>query len=288
MIFEIRKLSDRMCQSHRRGSSLILLFDYDGTLTPIVEQPSLAVLDRHTRQLLANLVERPRVHVGILSSRELADLQPLVAIPGLYMAGNGGLELDLQGLRIVHPYAARFARLVRRVADRLQPSVDRFPGAWIERKRLGLTVHFRRTPNTFHDPLHQGIVDAACEFPGEIRVARGPKAWELFPAKGWDKGMAIRLILADIGADHDILLYAGDGENDRAAMTEVAAMGGITVGVGLDAPQNTAWSLPNPMAVRTLLECLDASLEPRTERAAWPSTKGPRRIRSEGKNAAIP
>ena len=82
MIAALREIFDEMCKAYRHGSSLVLLFDYDGTLTPIVEHPRLAVLDRKTRRLLASLADRPRVHVGILSGRELDELRALVGCPG--------------------------------------------------------------------------------------------------------------------------------------------------------------------------------------------------------------
>ena len=36
----------RLVDARRRGTRLVLLFDYDGTLVPIVEHPSMAVVER--------------------------------------------------------------------------------------------------------------------------------------------------------------------------------------------------------------------------------------------------
>ena len=48
------------------GGALVLLLDYDGTLTPIVARPELALLAPDTRRLLAQLAALPRVHVGVV------------------------------------------------------------------------------------------------------------------------------------------------------------------------------------------------------------------------------
>src|SRR5262245_48483918 len=91
---------DYLLSAHRAGRHLILLFDYDGALVPIVEHPQLARLAPRTRLLLKQLARQPRVSVGVLSGRKLDDLQEMVALPGLYYAGTNGLELELRGVRV--------------------------------------------------------------------------------------------------------------------------------------------------------------------------------------------
>jgi trehalose-phosphatase len=263
MIATFHEVLDRLCDAYRYGSSLVLLFDYDGTLTPIVEHPRLAVLDRKTRRLLASLADRPRVHVGILSGRGLDELKSLVRLPGLHFAGTGGMELEMRGFHIVHPHADRMAGMMKRLSEHLESQLSAHPGAWLENKRLGLTVHYRQLPGQLLDSLQSVVAEAARNFAGELRIVQGPKAWEITPAKGWSKGTAVRLILADFGASSDVLFYAGDGANDAAAIEEVAAMGGITMGIGPDAPSATEYKVPNYAALRAFLGSLDTSLEKR-------------------------
>jgi len=261
MIAALRELCDRMGDAHRRGSSLVLLFDYDGTLTPIVEHPRLAVLDRKTRRLLACLAARPRVRLGVLSGRELGELQSLLPAAGLYLAGAGGLEVDLRGLRIAHPESDRTAEVMNRIAQRLEADVATYRGAWIENKRLGLTIHYRRLPGRLLASLQEAVAEITRQYAGQVRIVQGPRAWEITTADGWTKGTAVRLILADLGADRDVLFYAGDGANDAEAFDELAAMGGVTVGIGPDAPKTAAYRMPNQAALIDFLTELDARLE---------------------------
>jgi trehalose 6-phosphate phosphatase len=133
----------------------------------------------------------------------------------------------------------------------------------LEKKRLGLTVHYRQLPEQMHGSLQAAVRELTQHFKGELRVVQGPKAWEITPAESWNKGTAVRLILADLAADSDILFYAGDGANDTEAIEEVAAMGGITVGIGPDAPSTAEYRLRSHAVLRALLRYLDASLERR-------------------------
>ena len=50
-------------------SKVALLFDYDGTLSPIVSHPTLAVLPAQTRKLLMRLSNMMDVHVAIISGK---------------------------------------------------------------------------------------------------------------------------------------------------------------------------------------------------------------------------
>ncbi len=153
----------------------MLLFDYDGTLTPIVEQPHLAVLDGRTKEVLASLADRPRVHVGILSGRELDELKSLLPMPGLYLAGTAGMELELRGFRMVHPHAGRMANTMNRLAAQLEGPVAAHPGAWLEKKKFALTIHYRHLPGRRLGSLQAAVADVTRLFVSEVRIVQGPK-----------------------------------------------------------------------------------------------------------------
>ena len=46
---------ERLITAYQRGERLVLVFDYDGTLTPLVSHPRLAHLDPALRGVLARL-----------------------------------------------------------------------------------------------------------------------------------------------------------------------------------------------------------------------------------------
>ena len=73
---------------------ILLLLDYDGTLTPIVETPSKAIIHKDTRELLQKLSRSSYCKIGIISGRKLEDIKNIVGIDSIIYAGNHGLEIQ--------------------------------------------------------------------------------------------------------------------------------------------------------------------------------------------------
>jgi trehalose 6-phosphate phosphatase len=250
----------RLLSAYRQGFPLALLFDYDGTLTPVVEHPVLARLDPHTLRLLQRLARQPRVEVGIISGRGLDDVRGMVGLPGLYYAGNCGLELDLLGKRVTHAGAGVYRGLLQRVTRRLGALAADNPGAWVEDKGLGLTLHYRKVAPHRRQGLLARARQVVGAFGGRLRVSEGPLAREITPALPWDKGAALRLILERIGR-HALPLYAGDGANDAEAVATTAALGGVALGVGACAPARARYRLRDPAALTDFLTRLAEALD---------------------------
>ena len=261
MIPSSRQALEALVTAQVRGRPLALLFDYDGTLTPLTSHPKLACLSPAMRQLLHDLAGLPRVAVGVISGRMLEDVRSKVHLPGLYYGGTSGLELDLRSVTIVHPEAGLGRALVREAAELLSPIVNRHPGAWLEMKSLGMTLHFRNVPGILHRRLcaqARGVFRPSSE---AWRLVDGAYALEITPALGWTKASAVRAIHADLTGD-PLLLYAGDDNNDADALEAVARSGGVALGIGPRAPADVACRLDTPRDLLTLLYKLRAALRP--------------------------
>ncbi len=59
----------------QQTQNLFLLLDYDGTLTPIVSLPELALCSLEVKRVLEELRDLPGAHVAIISGRSLEDLR---------------------------------------------------------------------------------------------------------------------------------------------------------------------------------------------------------------------
>lgn len=258
---------ERLVQAHARGERLALFFDYDGTLTPIVAHPRLARLHSSTRRLLRRLT-RPRVHVSLVSSRTIADLNDMTTLPGICLAGLNGLEIDIDGLRIVHPHADRGAALIAHLVARLTQETAAVEGAWVEDKRLGLTVHYRGVREEHARVLVARCRRALLPWYDEVRIDPGPRALEVFADLGWDKGTAVSHLVSHFGVDGGAVLYAGDGANDAPALQTVAALGGVAIGIGPAAPPQAAYRLATPSQLLGLMTVLVKRLQRVAERKA--------------------
>jgi len=236
------------------------MFDYDGTLAPLAPEPSLAHLPPGTRSLLGSLSAVSRVHVGVISGRPLLDLRRMVGLPGLSYAGTGGLEMEIHGVRLTDPAEESHRALIGGIAGGLASVAASHRGAWVEDKGSALTLHYRHVSPEGVSPL-LGRANALLRgHEARVRVLQGPMAWEVSPARAWDKGTALRAITEASGPGA-IPLYAGDSANDAPALDAAVALGGLAFAVGDDAPP-APHRLGGPDDVVALLMSLAAGIGP--------------------------
>jgi trehalose 6-phosphate phosphatase len=240
-----------------RAGRLLLALDYDGTLTGIVPRPDDADLDPETGAVLRRLTARPDTDVAIVSGRALEDIRARVGIPGVYYAGNHGLEIEGPGLQCVHAEAAAVRPVLAGCAELLRPRVEAQPGASLEDKGLTVSVHFRQVEdqsaaNSLVDDVTQAV--AAC--PG-LRITMGKKVVEIRPDVSWDKGRATRFLLDSLQAGAGSMLpvlYVGDDQTDEDAFRAIADRGTGVI-VAYPPPADTAATayLRDPSEVTALL-----------------------------------
>ena len=85
-------------------------------------------------------------------------------------------------------------------------------------------------------------------------------AVEIVPAFGWNKATAVQMVLEHLGPVDSLPFYAGDGANDALALEFVTSIGGITMGVGRDAPV-AGYRIAGPATIWEFLEDLEDRLE---------------------------
>src|SRR4051794_10007655 len=94
------------------------------------------------QRVLWLLADYDGVSLVVISSRDRADLQTRVGIPGLVFAGNHGLEISGPGCLFVEPAAASRCTSLQGLADELTKRLQHIPGILVEDKGLMLSVHF--------------------------------------------------------------------------------------------------------------------------------------------------
>ncbi len=219
-----------------RANDCVLLLDYDGTLTPIVRNPSAARLSKGMRDVLTRLAAQKKVTLGILSGRKLDQIRRLVRIPRILYGGNHGFELWIRGRKRVLARANRFLPLMRRLGKELSRRLDGFAGVRVEDKGITLSVHYRRCSAA--DTTRVLAVCRQLTGPWEtkrrIRVTRGKKVYEIRPAIAWDKGKAVESFLKQLPhpAGNRLVIYIGDDTTDEDAFIAVRKRGGWAIRVG--------------------------------------------------------
>jgi len=242
-----------------------VFLDYDGTLTPIVEDPRNATLPEDTRAAVRDLAAA--VPVAIVSGRDLADVRSMVAVDGIGYAGSHGFDIVRpDGGR--HELAPESLPALDRAQADLEGTLAGVPGATVERKRFAVAVHFRRARPEDLGAIERAVDRAAASASGALRKTGGKKIFELRPAVDWDKGRALLWLLASLGLDRaDVVpVYVGDDVTDEDAFAALAGRGIGIVVRGEDDERATAarYALASPAQVCALLRALarrdDASL----------------------------
>jgi len=241
------------------GESWLLLFDFDGTLSPTVARPELARLPDRMRRVLAALVATPGCRVAIVSGRGLDDLRGRVSVPGLLLAGSGGLEWEIAGVRGRVPDAAAGMKPIADLAAMLAGRLARVPGVWLERKPLGLTIHHRDADREAVTLVRGLAAELQAVHSAHVRIVVCALGVEITPCPDHDKRSAVSMLMASMPDAGVRAVYAGNDANDASAMAEVARRGGWTLAVGPDAPP-ADHRLDGPEELAEWLEALAAAL----------------------------
>jgi len=196
-----------------------LVFDIDGTLSPIAPTPGEAQLYPGVGALLEQA--KPYAHVAIITGRAVADGARMVNVDGLTYIGTHGLE-QADGLP---PHASiqliPEAREYREAGEYLLDLVEKehLPGSIVERKSVGGTIHYRLAPDP--ELARQSILALLAE-PAQrvhMQLSEGKRAIEIRVPLNINKGHALRSFVQR----HKLqgVLFAGDDRTDIDALLEI-------------------------------------------------------------------
>jgi trehalose 6-phosphate phosphatase len=238
---------------------VLLAFDYDGVLAPLVRDPGGAFMRPATRALLARVAREYRV--AVVSGRAWRDVFRFVGPIVPTIVGNHGFELG----RPV-PVPAGILRQVRSWRRRLEADLDGMAGIHFEDKRSTLAIHYGLSRSWRR--AERAVYESANRLEG-TRIIPGKKVLNVLPHDFPSKGDAIRTLIARLGCESAV--YAGDDVTDE----DVFAVGaplvfGVHVGPG---PSLAPWHLGSQDDVDALLELLIHIREAARDRSAPPAPR---------------
>ncbi|MBI4445787.1 MAG: trehalose-phosphatase [Acidobacteria bacterium] len=232
----------------RHSHHLLLLLDYDGTLSPIAATPAQAVLPEKTATLLRELSNNPFATAAIVSGRSIADLRKVFRSRKVIYAGNHGLEISGQGLHFQHPGALQSRNAIRRISSELRKRL-RGGNVQVEWKGFTASFHFRLASKREAAAVPRLL--AECLGSNQVQVTRGKRVLEVRPAVRWDKGAAAVWIRRHVNGGRNACIYIGDDATDEDAFR--ALKNEVTVRVGYRRSSPARYYVENPKEVRTLL-----------------------------------
>ena len=214
-------------------------FDFDGTLSPIVEHPGQAGMGGQTRILLGRLAALyPCI---VVSGRTRADLLGLLrGVNVARMIGNHGAETEAATAR---------PRLVEQWKAAIVLDLGAIPGLWVEDKGLSLAVHYRQCRHKTE--VRRRILTATRNL-DHVHVVGGKQVVNLVVDRAPGKGEALAAERKRL--DCNWVLFVGDDENDEDAF----ALDGniVPVRIGRKRSSHARYYLRTQAEIDKLLELL--------------------------------
>jgi trehalose 6-phosphate phosphatase len=224
------------------ASNVLVAFDFDGTLAPIVRDPAAARMRRSTRCLLGSVARRyPCV---VISGRARLDLAKRVrSLSIVHLAGNHGLE----------PWGQHeeYRALVREWFQRLTPRLAGMSGVVVEDKTYSLTVHYR---NARRPRQALAAVRRARRTLTGARSLGGDRAVSLVPRGAPTKGAALERARQLFACDSAI--YVGDDQTDEEVFRARSAGRLLGIRIGMHARSGAPYGLRNQGEIDALLRTL--------------------------------
>ncbi|RID68236.1 hypothetical protein BRARA_C00407 [Brassica rapa] len=185
------------------GKQIVIFLDYDGTLSPIVDDPDKA----------------------FMSSK----VYNFVKLAELYYAGSHGMDIKgpAKGFSrhkrvkqsLLYQPASDYLPMIDEVYRQLLEKTKSTPGVIVENNKFCASVHFRCVDEKKWSELVLQVRSVLKEYP-RLKLNQGRKVFEIRPMIEWDKGKALEFLLESLGfgnSNNVFPVYIGDDRTDEDA-----------------------------------------------------------------------
>ena len=250
--------------AHLPADRWALFLDLDGTLVEYAPEPNAVVVDTQLLELLRGLVLQTAGATALVSGRNIATLDALLAPVRLPASGLHGFERrSAAGVLSRHALPSERALLeARRLLTGVAAQDERLH---LEDKGFALALHYRMIPR-LESAVVSAAREAAAQVEDELELRRGFMVVELAP-RDVSKAIAVSEFMSEYPFRGRLPLFVGDDLTDEPAFEWVNAAGGLSVVVNVSRPTAALAHLPSVPEVRLWLRGLFASREP----SRWPA-----------------
>lgn len=224
--------ADAAVEAVATTATLLIALDFDGTLSPLVDEPMSARMTPGARAALEELAALPATTVALVSGRTLADLRVIAehddASPWWLMGSHGAESWEPGSGAAESDDDADDRALRDRLTTEIRDAVAALPGVRVEPKQFGLGLHTRTADAE--------TARAARTATDEILAAEAP-SWRRrtghdileFSFRHEGKDSAVAHLRERLGAS--AVLFAGDDVTDEDALRSLR-QGDLGVRVG--------------------------------------------------------
>ncbi|KAH7293494.1 hypothetical protein KP509_28G028300 [Ceratopteris richardii] len=223
------------------GKRIFVFLDYDGTLSPIVENPESAFMSEEMRAAVKEIASL--FPTAIITGRSREKVYEFVQLPELYYAGSHGMDImgpaegcgghKIQGTRVLNDEgneivmfqpASEYTAVMDEIFKLLEEKASKVNGAKVEHNKFCVSVHFRRVNEEDWLHLAEHVQQVLRSYPN-LCLTQGRKVLEVRPLILWNKGKALDYLLKAFGFGNrsDVFpIYIGDDLTDEDAFKSVA------------------------------------------------------------------
>lgn len=223
---------DQMESAYKAAQKRVLFLDYDGTLVGFKAIPEQAVPDQELKETLRSLTVDPKNTVVLISGRDRKILDNWFSdIKNLHFVASHGLWMKHPGQKWTMT-----ANLDNEWKDSVKPIfelyADRMPGALVEDKEFGISLHYRKcNPDMVVaklNELKETLVSMTKS--SSLVIQEGSKVLELKDSRV-NKGTAVSFFIDHGG--YDFAFGAGDDLTDEDAFRVLPSQAfSVKVGLG--------------------------------------------------------
>lgn len=133
--------------NYKKAQRKLFLFDYDGTLTPIVRDPNAAIPSSRLKNILNELIKDPTNEIWIISGRDQAFLEKWIGsnYPQIGLSAEHGCFMKKAGedkwINLTESVDMSWQAKVEEIFHKY---TEKTPGTFIERKKVAVTWHYRK------------------------------------------------------------------------------------------------------------------------------------------------
>ncbi|XP_022140946.1 probable trehalose-phosphate phosphatase D [Momordica charantia] len=247
-----------------KGKKIVLFLDYDGTLSPIVDDPDRAFMSPEMRAGVREVANC--FPTAIISGRSRDKVKEFVKLNNVYYAGSHGMDImaptsDNEVEEVAYQPAKKFLPAVQQIKAVLEEEITEIEGAVVEDNRFCVSVHYRHVREQDLEKLEEKVESVLENYP-DFHVTQGKKVIEIRPTINWNKGHAVEYYLHILGHTNskDIIpVYIGDDRTDEDAFKAIQRRGGEGIGILVSSiPKQTkaCYTLKDPSQVLIFLQSL--------------------------------
>ncbi|KAL4274108.1 hypothetical protein GQ457_13G009990 [Hibiscus cannabinus] len=209
-----------------KGKQIVMFLDYDGTLSPIVQDPDQAFMSGEMRAAVRDVARY--FPTAIVTGRCRDKVYSFVKLSGLYYAGSHGMDIkgpsksckyNKGNQGVLFQPASEFLPMINEVYKALVERTKSIGGAKVENNKFCVSVHFRCVDEKSWGALVEQVRSVLGQYP-KLKLTQGRKVLEIRPTIKWDKGRALEFLLEALGyanSDDVLPIYIGDDRTDEDA-----------------------------------------------------------------------